>query len=326
MPDLRKAYKELDPATPLRAAGLDAYYLPRTDDRIAILAEELKATTQRAHILLAGQRGVGKSTELNRLEVAIGSVRPVVRYSVSDPSRPPTQSALAKYFDDVDIQETLSPSNVILIDGCERLTASHLTRCLKLLANIPAMIIATAPARVALGGDFGGGLLGAWDRAIPVSAVPITEWDGTTRSPNFAARYYLRAIITRRVGEDVFDSDALDQLVEASGGLHRDLLMLSQQACVRAGLADLTKVTRLQTDAVIEERRQELSYSLTPTERHILRQVTEDNAAAVLDTNGVDFLPLLERNIFIAYHTRMTWLAVHPLISAQRAQLAITRQ
>ncbi|MCI0639288.1 MAG: ATP-binding protein [Gemmataceae bacterium] len=65
MLDLKVVYRNLDPAKPLDDPL--PFYVKRPSDPVGILAEELKLTESPLHVLLIGQRGVGKSTELNRL-------------------------------------------------------------------------------------------------------------------------------------------------------------------------------------------------------------------------------------------------------------------
>src|SRR5262249_38493837 len=65
-PDLRTAYRTLDPAKPLDSYS--TYYMQRPGDPIARLANEIKESSQPFRAIVVGQRGVGKTTELNRLK------------------------------------------------------------------------------------------------------------------------------------------------------------------------------------------------------------------------------------------------------------------
>ena len=64
MADLKRAYRALDPAQPARSVE---QYVPRPGDPLGILGEELKIATSPLHVLVGGQRGVGKTTEILRL-------------------------------------------------------------------------------------------------------------------------------------------------------------------------------------------------------------------------------------------------------------------
>src|SRR5262249_43000493 len=67
-PDLRTAYRTLDPAKPLEGASLGSQYTQRPGDPTGKLADEIKERSQPFRAIMAGQRGVGKTTELNRLK------------------------------------------------------------------------------------------------------------------------------------------------------------------------------------------------------------------------------------------------------------------
>jgi hypothetical protein len=67
-PDLRAAYRTLDPVKPLEGAWLSKYYVQRPGAPTAKLAEEIKERSQPFRAIIAGQRGAGKTTELNWLK------------------------------------------------------------------------------------------------------------------------------------------------------------------------------------------------------------------------------------------------------------------
>jgi hypothetical protein len=71
-PDLRAAYRTLDPAKSLEGTSLLNYYTQRPGIPTAKLAEEIKERSQPFRAILAGQRGVGKTTELNWLKEELG--------------------------------------------------------------------------------------------------------------------------------------------------------------------------------------------------------------------------------------------------------------
>jgi len=70
-PNLRTAYRALDPTRPLDREALSTYYAQRPGDPIAKLANEIKERSQPYCAIVAGQRGVGKTTELNRLKAEL---------------------------------------------------------------------------------------------------------------------------------------------------------------------------------------------------------------------------------------------------------------
>jgi hypothetical protein len=70
-PDLRAAYRTLDPAKPLEGVTLATLSAQRPGAPTAKLAEEIKERSGPFRALLVGQRGVGKTTELNWLRGAL---------------------------------------------------------------------------------------------------------------------------------------------------------------------------------------------------------------------------------------------------------------
>ncbi len=82
MPDLRDAYRSLNPALPLAAEELDSLYVARPNHPVGMLAEELTIRPDPINALLTGQRGVGKSTDLGWLERRVSladGLRAIVR-------------------------------------------------------------------------------------------------------------------------------------------------------------------------------------------------------------------------------------------------------
>src|SRR5205807_1762752 len=111
-------------------------------------------------------------------------------------------------------------------------------------------------------------------------------------------------------GVGTFQSDALDVLTRASAGIHRDVLTLAQQACVPARLAGREVVTAADARAVVEERRNEYGYSLTPEDRRLLRRCMAAGTIALEPR----LIPLVERNLIVSYRADWTWFGIHPLL------------
>lgn len=70
MSDLLTAYQNLNHAKPLQEDRLDSFYVGRSernDDPVSVLTAQLIAGDVPSRVILAGQRGVGKTTELFRM-------------------------------------------------------------------------------------------------------------------------------------------------------------------------------------------------------------------------------------------------------------------
>jgi hypothetical protein len=75
MSDLLTAYRNLNHAKPLFEDRLDSFYVGRSernDDPVSVLTTQLSAAEVPGRVILAGQRGVGKTTELFRMLHELG--------------------------------------------------------------------------------------------------------------------------------------------------------------------------------------------------------------------------------------------------------------
>jgi hypothetical protein len=193
-----------------------------------------------------------------------------------------------------------------LVDGLERLRPGDAAECMASLPSIPCSFVMVVPIALLLSPDYASSI-SRWDRVISVPAITVSDSDG---KPDDEGRAILRAIVERRVGADPFEKLALDQVVEASGGIHRELLTLAQQASLRAAVAGRVQVREEDARNAVEDKRQEVSFHLTPDDL--------DYLAAVEHHHRVDAdpraLPLIERNLIVGYHSGWSWFDVHPIV------------
>jgi hypothetical protein len=337
MSDLKEAYRRLDPAKPLQGDLFDSYYVSRPGDPIALLAEELSFREEPLRVLLVGQRGVGKSTELLRLlkllrgayllELSKGKgdctaeammVAFVQRLVEKEPSLRNSSLTPFGWADTIrsstltatSLIDTLSRAGkkpTILLDGCERVPFEDLLRLFSTLVSLPCSLVVIAPIRFALQPEFAP-TLGEWDRPIPLPAVSVVTMGHT---PDPAGITLLQSVLQRRAGEAAFDNAALDMIVPASGGIHRDLLTLAQQACVRAAVSGKSVVTNVEALAAVEQRRQDYSFQLTPQDWGTLKQLDQSKFIS----RDAGLISLLERNLIVSFRSDWTWFGVHPILA-----------
>jgi hypothetical protein len=330
MSDLKEAYRKLDPAKPLEGNLLDSYYVSRPGDPIALLAEELTFSEEPMHVLLVGQRGVGKSTELFRLlkmlrngylldlsktkghaTAEILMLEFVRQLPEKSPSLKNRHFPFPNNFADATrVAENLvtalgqeGAKATVLLDGCER--SEDLIALFSALVSLPCSLVVIAPIRIVLQPEFAR-LLVEW-RVIPLPAVSVVTMGHT---PDPAGITLLQSVLQRRAGETAFQNEALNLIVPASGGIHRDLLTLAQQACVRAAVAGKTVVTSDEARAAVEQRRQDYSFQLTPQDWGTLKQL--DASKFIARDEGL--ISLLERNLVVSYRSDWTWFGVHPIL------------
>jgi hypothetical protein len=337
MVDLKRAYRALDPAQPARNVQ---HYVPRPGDPMGVLGEEMKIRTAPLHVLVGGQRGVGKTTELLRLndlleeELLPHLMLTADRYVAQEPGGeflkgicllasayvPRDSKLLTKVHDVEDIVELRQLLNemlaevqvasgrpvAVLFDGFEKRSSADVAAWLTTMVDISCSFVVVVPVSLLLSPDHASAIA-EWDRVISVPALTLTSRDGSLDVEGPAA---LRAIVNRRAGADAFETSALDLVVRASGGIHRDLLTLAQQACLRASVAGRVQVREEDARNAVEDRRQEVSFHLTPQDLTFLAEIQKHHRI----TGDPRALPLIERNLIVGYHGGWSWFDAHPIV------------
>ena len=174
------------------------------------------------------------------------------------------------------------------------------------LADVPFSFVMVVPIALLLSSAYAS-LISQWDRVISVPAITVVDPDG---KPNDEGRAILRTTVERRAGVDAFEESALDLIIEASGGIHRELLTLAQQACLRASVAGRVQVREDDARSAVEDKRQEVSFHLTPDDLDYLAEIRSHHRV----TGDPRALPLIERNLIVGYHRGWSWFDVHPLV------------
>lgn len=324
---------------------------------MGVLREEFAIRTTPLKVIMGGQRGVGKTTELKRLHESLGSTKLNRRLFTAEGKTGFTfgsdifiagigvklanefltpQSTSRKRASELidklnatpeseirsdainvasrsvarDVVKEMNLGNdrpaLIILDGLEKYPAHGAAALLSALLDLPCSLVVVVPLPLLLSPDYAP-TIAECDRVISLPAISLHRPDGNRDEAGIAL---LRAVIERRAGTDTFESSALDAIIEASGGIHRDLLTLAQQSCMRAAMKNRANVTEPDARAAIEERRQELSFHLTPSDLAYLLEVKGSKRL----TGDPRALPLISRNLIVSYHGDWAWFDVHPLI------------
>jgi hypothetical protein len=346
MADLKRAYRALDPAQPARNVQ---HYVPRPGDPMGVLGEELKIRTSPIHVLVGGQRGVGKTTELYRLNDLLDAER--LPYRLRTPDRAidvqpglllsslcqsiareqlPKDSKLLTRANEMadkivtildakmlleevlgEVQSAGGHTFTYLLDGLEKFSPADAATYVTTMVDVACSFVVVVPISLLLSPDYASAL-SEWDRVISVPAIAVADRDG---SPDAEGLAVLRAIVERRAGVDAFEGAALDLVVGASGGIHRELLTLAQQACLRASVAGRVQVREEDARNAVEDRRQEVSFHLTPQDMSYLLDIQKHHRI----TAEPRALPLVERNLIVGYHGGWAWFDVHPIVKPMLA-------
>ncbi len=350
MVDLREVYRALDPATP---ASEPAHYVARPGDPIGILKEELSVRSTPLHVLIGGQRGVGKTTELTRLNAGLISAGMTVamvgvdrRAMESSATRlfsalgaalahsflpvdsetraelfqlsqrlsenadnPGTRQVVKTHF--IDVIDEIKAKNhginvIMLLDGLEKFPPQDVAALSHYISDLPCSFVMVAPLPFLLSSDYSE-KIAEWDRIISLPAISLDR-PGGVPYPEGAA--LLKSVVERRAGVGAFEEPAMGRLIESSGGIHRDLLTLAQSACMRAAVAGRLQVPEADALAAIEDRRQEMSFHLTPQDLAYLREIQTLQRL----TGDPRAVPLISRNLIVSYHSDWAWFDIHPII------------
>lgn len=338
---MKQAYRALDPAHPLDPSS--PYYVARPSNPLDALTTELEFSDRPRQFLLAGHRGTGKTTELARIADRLRESRSVFTVELRSAGGPALLRDLCEALQStkrgsswsarvgtfIAAESTLELSldsghwlqelakllpngpelPVLLIDGVDKLDpheALAYLRPLRRVSELPLSTVCTVPLGLPLLDEFSelGERVDGW-RFLP--ALPVYSRDG---SVNRAGWELCQTVLERRA--PVFEQDAADVLVGMSGGIHRELLKLSQKACVRAALDGSSRVLRDHASAAVQEAQSELRLRLRADDEALLWVIHETGQL----TSDPEVLRLVQDQFVVAYAEAMSWFDVHPLIGA----------
>jgi class 3 adenylate cyclase len=122
----------------------------------------------------------------------------------------------------------------------------------------------------------------------------------------------LQEIITRRVAINLFEADALEELVKYSGGLVRSLISLANDACLQAILKSRAKVNLSDVTAAVQRARADYSRFLTFEQKDRLREIHKDKAS----NNSLEDQALLYSLSVLEYRNDdpEPWYDVHAIV------------
>lgn len=174
------------------------------------------------------------------------------------------------------------------------------------LNSMACRIIYTFPIALRYSADFNE-RRGDYSRHFMLPNISLCARDD---QPNPDGRAALRAIVTRRVDENMFETNALDLLIENSGGLIRELIRLVRDAALTALTESQAVITVEAVRRVIAEVANEFRHSLLPAHYEALRkaQTTKDIVPEEAVQQVLGNLSLLE------YRNDVAWCNVHPIV------------
>ena len=234
------------------------------------------------------------------------------------------------------IETAIAPRRLLLIlEGLDKIESLKQGRDLFIdqrssLLQIPCSVVFTFPIRLWYEPD---GAISGYDHRcllpmIPVRAAPespdLSAADAESKAEE--GRKTLREIVLARMDESLIARDALDHLVDRSGGVIRDLLYMLRDASLNARLAGRPQISLADSKAASRQLRSDYARSLSAGS-----EIKVEDIRAVLGhpedwprretSSNVAFKVLLQSLCILEYNGD-TWHDLHPLI---RDHLIITR-
>ena len=129
-------------------------------------------------------------------------------------------------------------------------------------------------------------------------------------TPNVEGRAALKAVVTQRVSEILFAGKALNDIIELSGGLMRDLVRLVSEATLIALTESASVITSEIVRRVAAESANAYRRSLLPEHYDALRKAHQTKQIIPDDT----VRDLLANLSLLEYRNTVAWCDVHPLV------------
>ena len=130
--------------------------------------------------------------------------------------------------------------------------------------------------------------------------------------PNFKAenRDKIANILLQRLEEQLISEEALNLLIDYSGGVPRNVIRLAKAACTKARVATATQITAEHVQDAINKERNEFDRMLTQAQREDLKKVVETQS--IDQTEG--YRDLLHNLSVLEYENGSLWYDVNPVV------------
>lgn len=203
---------------------------------------------------------------------------------------------------------------VVLLDGLDRMSdlamlENLVVQDVKVLSALGIGVVLVGPLRALYGLDRL--IVQRFDSFHPVPWIDVTG--------NPAGRAFLVDVLTRRAG-DALDLPGIEALVDASGGVLRDLLALAQSALVEVYMSGHDRIGSHDVDDAVDAFGRKHLQGLRPAEIEVLQRVRTQ--AAFVETSEDDLALLMTRRVLAYGSGDRSRYAVHPTISHLLVQLA----
>lgn len=229
------------------------------------------------------------------------------------------QSSLLTQFNALfrEVASQIAPKSLlVVVDGLDKLSPDHgksfffESRTSRTLQLIDCNAIYTIPISLMYGQDYQAICKQFDDYEISMPNIKIKTRSG---APNEQGRDLLKRMIWKRMdeAEGLIAPDALEQLVELSGGLPRELFYLAREACTYALVAGEAQIQLPHVDRAAVNYRNRFSRMLTREDKEALRAIASgNNEVEKSDLND----RLMHMVALLEYRNDGNWFDVHPVV------------
>ena len=137
-------------------------------------------------------------------------------------------------------------------------------------------------------------------------------FDGTYKLPNFKVDkpQIMADILKRRLRENLIASEAVEMLVEYSGGVPRHLIRLARSSCLKARVDAKVRIEQEHVEDAITKERNDFDRMLSKAQLELLRGVSETQR---IDQTK-EYRELLHNLSVLEYENGHLWHQVNPVV------------
>src|SRR5262249_16813770 len=122
-----------------------------------------------------------------------------------------------------------------------------------------------------------------WDLTV-LPAIPLCTYE---RNRIEEAWTLLSTVVSKRAGEGAFYPDARRIIIQASGGLFRELVSLARHACLLAERSNNNRVSTMEAIEAMQHQRLNHTATLSPADRDVLRQFSRPDRDRTIADQGI---------------------------------------
>jgi hypothetical protein len=118
--------------------------------------------------------------------------------------------------------------------------------------------------------------------------------------------------VVKRAGDAAFWPDAMRCIIQASGGLFRELVSLARHACLLAERAKQSRVSTMEALHAMTEQRLRYTSTLTPGDRDLLSQFSRPDRDRTIADQSI--FEQVNQGKIVYYHRDSPWFDIHPIL------------